>query len=112
VTNHTLQADIARIAKHMAHQRQSEFGGDADTLRKFKRLGLFSLSQLPPQHSNRVTVDPYALLNFRIGYDRGTGWSGYLEGRNLFDTAISRTWLSPKPPTPHRPLQSRHRPRD
>ena len=24
VTNHTLQADIARIAKHMAHQRQSE----------------------------------------------------------------------------------------
>jgi iron complex outermembrane receptor protein len=29
-------------------------------------------------------------LNFRIGYDRGTGWSGYLEGRNLFDTSSTR----------------------
>jgi iron complex outermembrane receptor protein len=37
-------------------------------------------------NANTVTVDPYALLNVRIGYDRGTGWSGYLEGRNLFDT--------------------------
>jgi iron complex outermembrane receptor protein len=37
-------------------------------------------------NANLVTVDPYALLNFRIGYDAGTGWSSYLEGRNLFDT--------------------------
>ena len=33
-----------------------------------------------------VTVDPYVLLNFRIGYDDArAGWSGYLEGRNLLD---------------------------
>jgi iron complex outermembrane receptor protein len=37
-------------------------------------------------NANLVMVDPYALLNVRIGYDAGTGWSGYLEGRNLFDT--------------------------
>ena len=37
-------------------------------------------------NANRVTVDPYVLLNFKIGFDRGNGWSGYLEARNLFDT--------------------------
>jgi iron complex outermembrane receptor protein len=37
-------------------------------------------------NANSLTIDPYALLNFRITYDRGTGWSGYLEGRNLLDT--------------------------
>lgn len=37
-------------------------------------------------NANSVTADPYALLNFRVGYDRGAGWSGYVEGRNLFDT--------------------------
>lgn len=37
-------------------------------------------------NANTLTVDPYALVNFKIGYDRGTGWSGYLEARNLFDT--------------------------
>ena len=37
-------------------------------------------------NDNQVKVDPYRLLNFRIGYgDQGTGWSGYLEGRNLLD---------------------------
>jgi iron complex outermembrane recepter protein len=37
-------------------------------------------------NANSLTIDPYALLNFRIGYDPGAGWSGYLEGRNLLDT--------------------------
>jgi iron complex outermembrane receptor protein len=37
-------------------------------------------------NANSLTIDPFALLNFRITYDRGTGWSGYLEGRNLLDT--------------------------
>lgn len=37
-------------------------------------------------NANTLTVDPYALLNFKIGYDRGSGWSAYLEGRNLFNT--------------------------
>ena len=27
----------------------------------------------------------YALLSFRIGYDTGTAWSGYIEARNLLD---------------------------
>lgn len=38
-------------------------------------------------NANSLTVDPYALLNFRIGHDAGgPGWSGYLEARNLLDT--------------------------
>jgi len=37
-------------------------------------------------NANTLTVDPYALLNFKIGYDKGAGWSGYVEGRNLLDT--------------------------
>jgi iron complex outermembrane recepter protein len=36
-------------------------------------------------NANSLTVDPYALVNFRIGHDVETGWSGYLEGRNLLD---------------------------
>lgn len=32
-------------------------------------------------NANQVTVDPYALLNFRLGYDRGRRWSAYVEGR-------------------------------
>ena len=37
-------------------------------------------------NANSLTIDPYALLNFRIGYDAGPGWSGYVEARNLLDT--------------------------
>jgi len=37
-------------------------------------------------NANQVTTEAYALLNFRVGYDTGKGWSGYLEGRNLLDT--------------------------
>jgi iron complex outermembrane receptor protein len=37
-------------------------------------------------NANSLTVDPYALVNFRAGYDAGNGWSAYLEGRNLADT--------------------------
>lgn len=37
-------------------------------------------------NANQETVDPYALLNFKIGYDNpNSGWSGYLEGRNLLN---------------------------
>jgi iron complex outermembrane receptor protein len=36
-------------------------------------------------NANSVTVDPFALLNFKIGIDRPVGWSAYLEGRNLLD---------------------------
>ena len=37
-------------------------------------------------NANQMTADRYTLLNFRMGYDQPIGWSGYLEGRNLFDT--------------------------
>jgi iron complex outermembrane receptor protein len=37
-------------------------------------------------NANQVTIDPYKLLNFRIGYDNPrAGWSGYLEARNLLN---------------------------
>lgn len=36
-------------------------------------------------NANTLSVDPYALLGFKVGYDNNTGWSGYVEGRNLLD---------------------------
>ena len=36
-------------------------------------------------NANSLSVDPYALVNFKAGYDTGKGWSGYVEGRNLAD---------------------------
>lgn len=46
-------------------------------------------------NANGLTVDPYALLNFKVGYGRDRGWSGYVEGRNLFDTRyISSTIIA------------------
>jgi iron complex outermembrane receptor protein len=45
-------------------------------------------------NANTLTVDPYALLNFRIGHDGETGWSGYLEGRNLLDTRYISTTIT------------------
>ena len=51
-------------------------------------------------NANTLTVDPYALLNFKVGYDRGTGWSGYVEARNLFDTRYISTALTAEIATP------------
>jgi iron complex outermembrane receptor protein len=45
-------------------------------------------------NANSLTVDPYALLNFKIGYDPGIGWSGYLEGRNLTDKHYISTTIT------------------
>lgn len=45
-------------------------------------------------NANTLTVDPYALLNFKLGYDRGTGWSGYIEGRNLLDKRYISTTIA------------------
>lgn len=47
-------------------------------------------------NANTLTVGSYSLLNFRLGYDPGgSGWSGYLEGRNLLDTRyISATIIA------------------
>jgi iron complex outermembrane receptor protein len=36
-------------------------------------------------NANALSVDPYALLNFRVGFDKGKGWSAYIEVRNLTD---------------------------
>lgn len=45
-------------------------------------------------NANSLTIGSYALLNFRIGYDPGKGWSGYLEGRNLLDTRYISTTIT------------------
>lgn len=45
-------------------------------------------------NANTLTVDPYALLNFKLGYDHGTGWSGYIEGRNLLDKRYISTTIA------------------
>ncbi|MCG6203243.1 TonB-dependent receptor [Rhodopseudomonas sp. HC1] len=45
-------------------------------------------------NANTLTVDPYALLNFKLGYDRGTGWSGYIEARNLLDKRYISTAIA------------------
>ncbi len=45
-------------------------------------------------NANTFTVDSYALLNFKIGYDPGKGWSSYLEGRNLFDKRYISTTIT------------------
>ncbi|MBP2232616.1 iron complex outermembrane receptor protein [Azospirillum agricola] len=36
-------------------------------------------------NANTLKADPYSLLNLKIGFDQGSGVSGYLEGRNLLD---------------------------
>lgn len=36
-------------------------------------------------NANTLTVDAYALLGLRVGFDAAEGWSGYVEGRNLTD---------------------------
>ncbi|RZA26022.1 MAG: TonB-dependent receptor, partial [Proteobacteria bacterium] len=36
-------------------------------------------------NANTLVVDPYALLNFKAGFDAGGRWSLYIEGRNLTD---------------------------
>ncbi len=36
-------------------------------------------------NANTLTVDPYALLNLKAGFDPGESWSVYVEGRNLTD---------------------------
>jgi iron complex outermembrane receptor protein len=41
-------------------------------------------------NANTVKTEPYALLNFKVGYDTGDGLSGYVEARNIFD----KTYIS------------------
>lgn len=36
-------------------------------------------------NANTLAVDPYALVNFKVGFDTGAQWSAYMEGRNLAD---------------------------
>ena len=36
-------------------------------------------------NANSLTIDSYALLNLKVGFDTQQGWSAYLEGRNLTD---------------------------
>ena len=45
----------------------------------------WSPSSYYADNANSLEVDPYALLNFKMGYNVGSGFSGYVEGRNLLD---------------------------
>ncbi|MBS0535473.1 MAG: TonB-dependent receptor [Proteobacteria bacterium] len=45
-------------------------------------------------NANSLAVDPYALVNFKVGFDKGQGWSGYVEGRNLFDKRYISTTIT------------------
>lgn len=36
-------------------------------------------------NANSLSVDPFALLNLKAGFDAGRNWSVYVEGRNLTD---------------------------
>jgi iron complex outermembrane receptor protein len=45
-------------------------------------------------NANSLTVDPYALLNFKVGVEKKQGWSWYVEGRNLFDTRYISTTIT------------------
>ena len=52
-------------------------------------------------NANSLTIDPYALLNFKVGYDTGgPGWSGYLEARNLLDTRYISSTITAEIATP------------
>lgn len=51
-------------------------------------------------NANSLTIDPYALLNFRVGYDPGPGWSGYVEARNLLDTRYISSTMTADIATP------------
>jgi len=51
-------------------------------------------------NANTLSIDPYALMNFKVGFDRGTGWSGYVEGRNLFDKRYISTTMTAGTATP------------
>jgi iron complex outermembrane recepter protein len=45
-------------------------------------------------NANSLSVDPYALFNFKMGYERDKGWAGYLEGRNLLDERYIATTIT------------------
>ena len=51
-------------------------------------------------NANSLAVDPYGLLNLRAGIDLGTRWVGYVEARNLFDTAYISTAAIAETATP------------
>ena len=45
-------------------------------------------------NANTLTIDPYALFNFKVGYEQSKGWSGYIEGRNLLDERYISTTMT------------------
>jgi iron complex outermembrane receptor protein len=55
-------------------------------------------------NANTLTVDPYALLNFKLGYERTKGWSGYVEGRNLLDERYISTTMASETAAADSPL--------
>ncbi len=51
-------------------------------------------------NANSLTIDPYALLNFRLGVDQAKGWSGYIESRNLTDERYISTTMASEQAAP------------
>lgn len=45
-------------------------------------------------NANTLTVDPFALLNFKVGVEQEKGWSAYVEGRNLTDERYISTTIT------------------
>jgi len=78
----------------------------------YKRLNGFyagpNIEWMPKSYyadnANTTTVDPYCLLNFRLGFEHfADRWSVYVEDRNLFDKRYISMWTSPaRPPRPRR----------
>lgn len=45
----------------------------------------------PVDHANTLFADPYALLGFKLGYRSRSGWSGFLDARNLTGETYAAT---------------------
>ncbi len=51
-------------------------------------------------NADTLTVDSYALLNLKAGFDLGERWSLYVEGRNLTDKRYISTVAIAGPASP------------
>jgi iron complex outermembrane receptor protein len=48
-------------------------------------------SEYPMDHRNSFFVDPYAIMGVKVGYRTGSGFSAFIEGRNLLDERHTAT---------------------
>ncbi|NSL73296.1 TonB-dependent receptor family protein [Hyphomicrobium sulfonivorans] len=55
-------------------------------------------------NANTLKIDPFALLNFRVGFEQEKGWSAYVDGRNLLDKHYIATTITAGNATPNMEL--------